>query len=666
MRSAGRMTPRSAIRTARLPGLVGIATWIACSYATPLPAQDIEAQRAAFRSVYPAAELGEWAPVEAERDLLEGYVLWPDLRAAYLRVHGDKEREIQGFLASYETLKPAREIRYRYARRLARQGRHADFLAIYDRYYADLNEPVLDCTAARAELKVGRETSALARARTLWLTGQSQVKECDPLFAWMRNAGELDEALMRERYLLAIASREFLLARYLARSIDEPTLAEANRWLRANGNARQFLQTADVGLEADAYNEQLAYAARRLAISSPEQAYAEWSRLRRDREFDDELELGVARQIALWAARRNLDDASALIARLTPAAIDDEVRRWRIRSALRDGDWVLVRSTIDELTPAERGRAEWRYWKAQALSRTGASADAMLMFSGLAQERGYYGFLAADYLGTDYALEPAPVTPDEALLESLENDAALIRARELFMTGLDGRARSEWDEAMRGTDAGTRAQAAILANRWGWHSRAIALAAAVGEYDDLDIRYPLPHRQDFREASQTAGVDESWAYGIARNESSFMRDIRSGAGAVGLMQLMPATGRQTAREIKLPYRGLKTLTDPRSNIKLGATYLGKMHKRFDRNPAVATAAYNAGPLRVSRWLPDASEVDARVWVETIPYNETRNYVRRVLAADVIFAWRMTGRAPRISDRLPAVTPYDRHRATSSQ
>ena len=662
MRSAGRRTSLSTT----LSRLIQVAGLIVCVQSTPATAQDIEAQRLAFKSVYPAAERGEWAPVEAHASLLKDYVLWPDLRAAWLRANGDREDDIKEFLATWDMLKPAREIRYRYARRLARQGRDADFLALYDQYYADLGEPVLDCTAARAELKLGRRESAIEKARSLWLTGRSQVKECDPLFAWMRNAGVLDTTLIRERYELAIGTREFLLARYLARSLDDATLAEANRWLRANGNARQFLRTADVSLNASAYDEQLAYAARRLAISSPEDAYAEWTRLRRDRDFDEALEVGVARQIALWAARRNLDDASSLIARLTPAAVDDEVRRWRIRSALRDGDWTKVLANIDELTTKERGRAEWRYWKALALDQSGADAEAMLLLSSLARERGYYGFLSADYLGTDYALEPAPVQPDEATLAELQIDPALTRARELFMTGLDGRARSEWDEAIRNKDADTRAQAAILADRWGWHSRAIALAAAAGEYDDLDLRYPLPHRQDFREASEGAGVDESWAYGIARNESSFMRDIRSSAGAIGLMQLMPATGRQTAREIKLPYRGLKTLTDPRSNIKLGATYLGKMHERFDRNPAVATAAYNAGPLRVSSWLPETTEVDARVWVETIPYNETRNYVRRVLAADVIFAWRMTGEAPRLSDRLPAVTPADQRRGTSSQ
>ena len=202
-----------------------------------------------------------------------------------------------------------------------------------------------------------------------------------------------------------------------------------------------------MGLRATTYDEQLAYAARRLAITSPDRAYTEWTRLRRDRKFADELDVAVARQVALWATRRNLDNADALIGRLMPAAVNDEVLRWRARGALRRGDWVTVRDAIDALSPNERARAEWRYWKALALLRTNADADAMLLLSGLARERSYYGFLAADFLGTEYALDPAPVAAIDAVLDELESDPGLIRARELFLTGLDGRARSEWQES---------------------------------------------------------------------------------------------------------------------------------------------------------------------------------------------------------------------------
>jgi soluble lytic murein transglycosylase len=227
----------------------------------------------------------------------------------------------------------------------------------------------------------------------------------------------------------------------------------------------------------------------------------------------------------------------------------------------------------------------------------------------------------------------------------------------LFFVGLDGRGRSEWDAAVRGLDRDEKTQAAILAHRWGWHSRAISTVANAGEFDDLSIRYPLPWRSDFEQSAKVAGISHSWAYGIARSESLFMRDVRSSAGAIGVMQLMPATGRQTAREIQFPYAGRTTLTDSSSNIRLGTTYLGKMYERFDENRVLATAAYNAGPHRVKSWLPESGYLDARIWIENIPFRETRKYVRRVLADEAIFHWRLTGQVRRISSELPRIDPH---------
>ena len=169
--------------------------------------------------------------------------------------------------------------------------------------------------------------------------------------------------------------------------------------------------------------------------------------------------------------------------------------------------------------------------------------------------------------------------------------------------------------------------------------------------DDLELRYPLPHRESFELYTSDAKIRESWAYGVARSESLFMRDIRSSAGAVGLMQVMPATGRKVAKAISLPYSGLATLTNPVSNIRLGTSYLGQMAKRYSGNQVLATAAYNAGPHRVDRWLPENGSLDARVWIENIPFTETRKYVKRVLAAQAIFHWRMTGEMRRLSDEL---------------
>jgi soluble lytic murein transglycosylase len=272
-------------------------------------------------------------------------------------------------------------------------------------------------------------------------------------------------------------------------------------------------------------------------------------------------------------------------------------------------------------------------------------------FKALASERSYYGFLAADELGENYALDHSQLLADETAIAAIESRPEIIRARELFLVGQDSRGRSEWDTIVRTLAPEEKRQAAILADRWGWHSRAISVAASLGEFDDLSLRYPLPYQPLFEQSSTAASISPTWAYGIARSESLFMPDVRSRAGAIGLMQLMPATGRAVAREIRLPYSGLQTLTDPASNIRLGTSYLGQMAERYGGNAVLATAAYNAGPHRVDSWLPDSGSIDARVWIENIPFNETRKYVKRVLSAQAIFHWRMTGELRRLSDEL---------------
>jgi len=619
-------------------------------------AATLDQQRAAFLDVYATTERGDWSAAAAQSDLLRDYVLWPDLRAAYLRTRiASDDKSIRDFLQLYGMLKPARELRYRYSLQLAKESRYAEFLDIYDSYYASLGEASLDCLAAQALVRLDRSDEAVPLARKLWLTGKSQAKQCDVVFDHFRNAGRLTPDLYRQRYELAIDRQEFMLARYVARSIDEATLSVANRWLRAQGDADRFLRRADISNADPVYHRQLAYAAKRVAYSNPEKGLGHWQRLGRDMPFAPELDHAVTQHAALWAARRNLPDAALMLDSLDEAARDVEVHRWQIRTALRNHNWSGVLEIANALPAKERQREEWLYWRAIALQRSGNEAEAMLILSGLAERRSYYGFLAADDLGIDYEFADATVAADEAAIARIADRADIIRARELFHVGLDGRARSEWDSAVRTLSAADKPQAALLAHRWNWHSRAISVAAQVGEYNDLDLRYPLPHREAFQRSANEAGVRESWAYGVARSESLFMPDVRSSAGAIGVMQLMPSTGRSTAKEIKHPYNGRTTLTDPDSNIRLGTRYLAKMNDRFD-HPALATAAYNAGPSRVSAWLPGKSPMDARIWVETIPFNETRSYVRRVLTSDVIFHWRLTGTTWRLSNHLPDVPP----------
>jgi len=640
----------------------GIVAAMALLQGMAVSASEIDAQRALFRAVYADAERGRWEAVDAlsagQREQLQAYILWPDLRAAWFRAalrKTDRE-DIEAFLQRYGTLKPARELRYRYALYLAESGLLENFLGIYRAYYQGLGVDRLDCIALHAEIQAGNGDRIEQRGRDLWLTGQSQADECTPVFDWMRDNGQLTEDDYRARFELAIEAREFTRARWLARSLDEAALEKADAWLAAQSKPQQFLETHAQRAESDASRQQLAYAAERITYRDPVLALQLWNRVEASHEFPADLRHATRRHIALWTARDNLPGAYDLLTSLPLDAQDEEVMRWRARVSLRAERWMDLLNDIATMTAADRDSEEWQYWRGIALARTGREPAAHAVLEPLAAERSYYGFLAADELGVPYAFGHDTLEADETSLEALSRRQDLLRARELFLVGQDSRGRSEWDAAIAGLSAEEKTQAAVLAHRWGWHSRAIATAASAGHYDDLALRYPLPFRQSFEQSASAASIPTTWALGIARSESLFMPDVRSRAGAIGLMQLMPATGRQVAREIQLPYSGLDTLTDPNDNIRLGTSYLGSMIARYDGNHVLATAAYNAGPHRVDRWLPRSSAIDARIWIENIPFNETRKYVRRVLAAETIFHWRMTGETRRLSDTLPEVAP----------
>jgi len=629
-------------------------------FALPAAATDLEKQRELFKDVYNTVERGNWNPVaslsSADHNLLQQYVLWPDLRATWLRANLKTvpAAEVEAFVQQYGTLRPARELLYKQALMLARNGNLADFQKIYQQFYQGQDIARLDCLSLQAEIAARRHARVHQRAIDLWLVGTSQVSECDPVFEYLNNNQLLGSYEFRHRFELAVDSREFQLARWLAKRIDQQHIDTATRWIQAQSAPDQFLNRHNTALNSPTYRKQLVYAAERLTYRDPEEALRLWQTVATRYGFSQEQKLRVRRHIALWTARDNLPGGYALLAKLPTAAQNGEVLRWRARISLRDTEWHRLLNDIAAMAPTEKNAEEWQYWRAVALHRTGSVADAKVAYGNLRRERSYYGFLAADELGEPYALDNSEIAADEAALEAVAKKPGIVRARELFLVGLDGRGRSEWDAAVRHLDTAEKQQAAILADRWGWHSRAIATAASVGHYDDLAIRYPLPWKQQFQAYSNAANISSTWAYGIARSESLFMRDVRSSAGAIGLMQLMPATGQEVARNIQLPYAGLATLTDPESNIRLGTSYLGQMAKRFGGNPVLATAAYNAGPHRVDRWLPEKGSEDARVWIENIPFNETRKYVKRVLSAQAIFHWRMTGQVRRLSDELPRV------------
>lgn len=616
-------------------------------------------QREVFKSILPRAEVGDWSSVEPHLAALADYPLLPDLEAAWLRRRTGPSTDSQmgAFLERYPDLGFSAGLRTRWALSLADRHVWTSYLALYDAFYRETKETRFHCLALQGRLATGRTKGLKARAVALWLSAFSQPEECDPVFKHLEETGAITATLRKRRIALALDSGQIRLARYLARPLADTDREAIDRWARMQSDPGRELSRVQRFSDEPADRRLVLYGFRRLARSDPERAGAIWGDFS-GLSFKADDKTAIQRSIALSAATRFLPDARAMLR--DQAARDDDlvIAQWRVRLAIRDLDWNGTLEALTDLPAPEADRTNWRFWKARALDGAGQQETARSLYEVIADEREYYGFLAADRLGVPYSMGHSPVAPDEEVIARLAARADLIRARELFRAGLYGRGRREWSGILNRLTPLDRAQTSILAHRWGWHSRAISTAAGSGLYDDLELRFPLPWQGQFERLSRKVAIEPTWAYGIARSESLFMPDVASSAGAIGLMQLMPATGKETAREASIPYRGRHSLTDPETNITLGTWYLASMKERFDDNQVLATAAYNAGPHRVQRWLPKQRELPADAWVESIPFRETRRYVRNVLAAETVFGWRMERADGRLSDRMQPVPISD--------
>jgi soluble lytic murein transglycosylase len=372
----------------------------------------------------------------------------------------------------------------------------------------------------------------------------------------------------------------------------------------------------------------------------------------KDRKIQDSVReraiLGAARTLAI-----NLDPAASPLLKMELPS-HPILNHWRVRYFIHFQKWPEVLNAVSRLSSEEQKEIEWNYWTSRSLAMTGSPDLALEGFRKVAQSNSWYGFLAADYLNIPYDLSAKSRRPANSLVSDVNRRTDVTVARLLFEEGLTVMARRQWDFVIGRLNEEEQKAAAILANRWDWHSRSAVTAHQSGLTDDYELRYPLAFEKPLRNAARRHDISLSWLSGLMRSESLFMHDIRSPAGALGLMQVMPRTGRQTAEHLNLKWRGNRTLINPSTNIRIGSYYLAKQLNQFG-HPALATAAYNAGPHRVKKWIPD-STMPLDVWVASIPFTETRNYVQRVLTAQVIYEWRYNSAIRRLdSVAAPQIT-----------
>lgn len=579
---------------------------------------------------------------------LYGYL---DYWALKRRLKTAKPDEVREFFQLYNSQPIATRLRISWLHTLAKRGDWKNYLA----FYWPQTSVTLQCHEIRARLELGQDRqAALDDALKLWLVGHSQPDACDPVFKQLSASSQLTSAHIWERVRLAFANQKSSLAAYLAKKLSAEDREWVTRWYHAHRRPTAAISSTWASEDTPLVREILVHATRRLARHKPEQAYQHWQTLRVSHRFTAAQHGQVLRDIALAAALANTADAEHWLAEVPDSAVDDTIRQWRIRNALMRGDAEDVRRWTEQLPADQRNKLEWRYWHAWAQEQLGSKGDALTAYTQLSTERDYYGFLAADKLGRKYRMNDTRLKVDKNQLDALAGKPGILRAQELYLVGKRTDARREWFYSTAGMNREQLAQAAVLAHRWGWHDRAIISAAQARNWDDLALRFPLPHRESIFATATQYDIDPALIYGVIRQESAFMEDAHSAVGALGLMQLMPATGRQTARSLNIRYGGNRALLKSDQNIRLGSAYLNHLMTRYNGSPVLAAAAYNAGPHRVSRWLPVKRSLPAPVWMENIPYRETRHYVKQVLAYATIFDWRLAQPLTRLSQRLPDV------------
>jgi soluble lytic murein transglycosylase len=517
---------------------------------------------------------------------------------------------------------------------LAKRGQWQTYLEFYD----DRTETRFKCLELTARLESGKTHQINREIRKLWLTGYSQPDVCDKPFAHFLETEEGVDDDIWQRIEKAFKARRSSLALYLAKKLDKKDQAAVQDWNQAHRNAQDWLERLRKRSDNELNRKIIVHALDRLARKDSIAAKKHWEQLGSQYAFSSAQKQQIDRRIALSAALQHKTEAKEWLEQLSPEVKNDTAHLWLARIHLRDEDWIGLIKTINGMPERLRKEAEWRYWLARAYAAAGHEDKASGMFGNLAGRSSYYGFLAADRSQRAYSITQQHVTDrlnfDEQKL--LADNPNLLRARELFFLDRLVEARREWFQGIRRMKSDEIKQAAQMASDWQWHENAIKTVAKTSHRSDYDLRFPMPYQEQVMSNIAKHDLDPSVIYGVMRRESLFDPLARSKVGALGLMQLMPSTARNVARSLGLKKPQQADILDVSNNIRLGTQYFKSVLQQFDNNVPLAAAAYNAGPRNVRRWLPKKESMEADLWIETVPFKETRNYVQAVLAYATIF------------------------------
>ncbi len=584
---------------------------------------------------------------------LDGYPLQAYLK--YRQYHNKlsrlNEQQVLQFLEDYKDTPYADRLRTRWLDKKARKAQWQQYLNAYTPQKSTTRQ----CHYLHALIKTGQQENAFKQVPQLWLVGESQPRSCDPVFKAFKNAGKMTPELLWSRIKLAMHKGRTSLATYLSRSLNKTEQQWVREWVKIYRSPALVLKSKLLKQQHPIKSTIQVHAVERMARRQPAGAIKLLTALEQNNVFSRREQDKMFRAIGMKLAYRHGDGAWQWLDKISDDNSDETVRQWRARSAIREGNWPAISSAINRLTEDEQKDFRWQYWLASGKEQQGEKKAAQQDFAQLAQKRSYYGFLAADKMSMPYEFENTPLSPDSESLQKVARHPGILRAREFYLLGRNTAALREWYfTTHKQMNNDERAIAAKVAQQWGWHNRAIITMAHTDERNDIELRFPVLQKDRVLKYSRKQKLQPAYTMAVIRRESAFATDARSRVGALGLMQIMPATGKVIARKLKVKFSSKNQLLSPETNVRFGTKYLSMMLKKFYKQPALASAAYNAGGHRVKAWLPEDKAMQADRWIESIPFKETREYVSSILAYTAIYEHQLGLPQTRLSAVMPDV------------
>lgn len=567
---------------------------------------------------------------------------------------GDVDFErIRDFLQRNAGSWVAEKLRSEWLRSLGKRGEFGPLLAEYPK----LEQPEQDikCYHYQARLYSG-DPALLEEVRPLWFSLVDTPASCIPVLQALVSEGLIspDETWGRVRRLME--AKRNAGARAVANWLPADQQPAPSDLDKAAANPSTWLDRMPANFAASRQGRELALVAlARLARDDPQGAYARYLGLNeRLTAPDRSYALG---QIAWQAATKLMPDANAWFRAAGDTPMSEEQAAWRVRAALRAGDWKTVKAAVEAMPAELRNQPDWTYWLGRAEAALGNREVSRKAFERIAGHPTFYSILADEELGRTFSLpkKARAISADE--FEQTRQAPGIQRALALFRLDMRTEAAREWNWTMRNRDDRFLIAAAQLAQQLGVYDRAINAADRTRSEHDYSLRYLAPYRDRIEPNARQRDLDTGWVYGLMRQESRFVTAARSGVGAQGLMQIMPATGQWVAGKLGMKGYNVGWLQDPDTNVMLGTTYMRMVLEGLDNHPVLASAAYNAGPGRAKRWK-DVKPLEGAIYAESIPFGETRDYVKKVMANSIVYAALLDGRAPSLKARLGTISASD--------